>query len=52
MSDIVRAIVEFVGSMAPTLAQHQGVGEGSGSRSNVDGSATGIIQTSEVVYPT
>ena len=51
MRDVVRAVVELVGSVTATLAQHQGVGQGSRSGSNVDGGTTGIVKTSEFVYP-
>lgn len=51
VGDIVRAVVELVGSVATTLAQHQGVGERGRSGSNVHGGTTSEVKTSELEHP-
>lgn len=52
MGDIVRTVVEFVRTVATTLAEHQGVSESGGTGGNVHGSTTGEVKTSELEYPT
>lgn len=52
VGDVVRAVVELVSTVTTTLAEHQGVGESSGTGGNVHGSTTSKVETSELEHPT
>lgn len=52
VSDVVRAVVEFVSTVTTTLAEHQRVGESGGTGGNVHRSTTCEVETSELEYPT
>lgn len=51
MRDVVGAVVELVGAVAAALAEHHRVGQSSGAGGNVDGGATGKVETSHLVRP-
>lgn len=53
VGDVVRTVGEtVVARVTSTLAEHQGVGEGASSRSNVNGTATSKVVAGEVEQPT
>jgi hypothetical protein len=50
--DIVRSVVKFMGAVSTALAQHDGIGEGGGTRRDVDGSTSSEIESAQLVDPT
>lgn len=49
--DVVRAVVELVGAMSATLAEHQRVCQCSRAGGNVDGSTTCEVKSTQFVHP-
>lgn len=51
MRDVVRAVVELVGAVAPAAAEHHAVGEGGAARGDVHGGAAGKVEAAHLVAP-
>lgn len=51
MRDVVRTVVQLLGSVAAAFAQHVGVGEGGGAGRYVHGGAAGEVEAAEEIGP-